>query len=847
MAARMDRALELLVVWVLSTSALGMAAALSGYFLPAQVLLASLLLAGAYAWRTRNARDALGSRPQARDVAVLLVVCLFFRLPAYNYILGGQDEGVYVNIAHYIERTRGIKVSDGPLLRLEGTSFVRTYLAANRRVGPSSGSYLPGVYLHARPTGSELQFQFYDLFPAWMALFIGIFGSTFGVCALTLFAVIGVLFMYRLALVVSGSQRVAVMAGLLLAVSPLHAFFSKFPVTEVPTLAFSLAGFTFLAAFWRRGDASGGGRWLVTSASCFGALFFTRISGFMYMPFVIALAAAAAVLDNNRPRQRAIGLWALAVLALYVLSVLYGWHWSYQYAHDIYASSFKRLYGNGWKAGAGLTVILALVAWAAVAWASRAEPARLMLARTLVHPARIAVSVIVGLGLLYGLFKIYRLGWSADYINNSWLSRRWHLSGHHWQDVWASSLFALVVYTGLFVPVLGVVWLLRRQTDPMIEYLRVFVAGFLVYVAVLQWVIPYGPYYTRYLLSELVPYMLLFVTLVWSTLRGYRRALVSALLVISLGYAGLASTKQLGKRENAGLYGELKQLVAPVDPGDLILLEGLTSVPAKEIKTSLIYTFNKNVVTLSSESLRNSAYIAALNARYDDVYLASTHMEVPKGFETLDSTHVHVWAFKATHAFPRQLALREDPRLYLSRLIRPVIPLGHAVPFAAAGEWNNWLFSGWSTSESWGTWSLGSHATLGIDPRQLPEVPDALALKFRANVFVTPSHPRQRIEVRLAGALAGSYKVDYPDTTLAFDVVLPPEDLQSARKIHIGFELPDAISPKAAGVSGDSRVIALGLVSVTASAVPVPETASTAQVPTSGAFDRGRRKAEPAH
>lgn len=833
MGARVDWVLELLVAWILAASGFGMAAVLAGHFLAPQVLVASLLLVFAYAWRTRRAaepRAADPPRPHARLLVVLVLVALFFRLPAFNYVLGGQDEGVYVNISHYIEYTGGIKVSDAPLQRLQGSAFRDFYLAQNRQ----GGIYLPGVYLDGGANGAALQFQFYDLFPMWMALFIGLFGATFGIYALTLFAAMAVVFMYRLALAISGSQRAAFVAGLMLAVSPLHAFFSKFPVTEIPTLAFSLAGFTFLARFWSGGERGERRRWLVISAMCFGALFFTRISGFMYVPFVLALAVAAAVLDQDRWRQRAAVFWALGVMALYALSVAYGWHWSYHYSHDIYAASFKDLYGNAWKAGVGLSVIAASTVWGVAAYMSRSERGRQTLERLLVQPARRLVGVIAGLGLAYGVLKIYRLGWTSHYRNDPWLSGTWHLSGLHWHDVWASSLFALVVYMGLFVPLLGTFWMLRRHADPMVEYLRTFVAGFFVYVAVLQWVIPYGPYYTRYLLSELI-YMMLLVVVVWAKMTGRSRRLVGAALVVSIAYMGLASAAQLGKQSNQGLYTELHQLVAPVDSGDLILLDSLgPGLPNNgQIKTPLVYTFHKQVISVDRASLDDRAYLAALDARYDDVYLITPDAQAPRGFESLGSSRVRVWDFKWSHAFPHKLYMWEDMRLYLYRLARPVVPLDHTQHFGSGNGWGNWLFSGWSEAEPWGTWSLGKKAEIEIDPRQLPTVSGALKLQFAAKVFVSTGHPLQRVRVTVDGVETGSYTVRYPDTELTFDVIVSAADLRSTRRIDIVLALPDAISPKDAGQGTDTRVIALGLVSVTATAMepPAPVPADPHQAP----------------
>lgn len=91
--ASIDRVYHVTAVFVVVTSLVGLVAALAGVFHATQVLLLSLLLTGALAWKTRL-RDALRGRivPRWSHVLLLIVVTLFFRLPAYNYVLGGQED-----------------------------------------------------------------------------------------------------------------------------------------------------------------------------------------------------------------------------------------------------------------------------------------------------------------------------------------------------------------------------------------------------------------------------------------------------------------------------------------------------------------------------------------------------------------------------------------------------------------------------------------------------------------------------------------------------------------------------------------------------------------------------------
>lgn len=836
-----DRILEWVVVWVLLASGLGLAATLAHHFLAPQVCIATTLLTAIYAWCTRtggSSNPVAGAKP--KHMILLILVCLFFRLPAFNYVLGGQDEGVYVNMANYIERTGSLVVWDTPLDKLQGTPFVQSYLDENRSLPAhpelsKMEAYVGGVYVRSHE-GNVLDFQFYHLFPVWMALVAGLFGTTFAVYALTLFAMLSVVFMYRLTLVLTGSSRAALIAGLLLAINPLHAFFSKFPVTEVPTLAFSLIGFTYLALFWRAEEGSRHRRWLLLSMLSFGALFVTRISGFMYVPFLIVVAVASAANDADRMRRKYMQLWVLGVVVLYAVSVAYGLRWSHQYAVDIYRSSFERIFPAHWQAGVAALVMVIVLIWSGLIVLAQTGM-RHRIDRFIVVPLRRAVAPIVLISLALGIYKIYQLGWTAHYQGDVWLDTVWGLVGSHWRAVKASSLVAFFVYAGPLLPLAFLGLVLRRQDEPRIEFLRLFVAGFFVYTVLLQWTVPYGPYYARYLLSEAVPYMLLFTVAAWACMpkNGVRRIL-SAILAITLIYSVAATAGQLGKNEEEGAYQSLTQLLAPVDKGDIILLDTLeleAGMPDNsELKTPIVFTLGHAAITVSGASLADHAYIAALNARYDEVFLISPSAVAPEGFDSMGSTRLKVNAYEWSHSFPHQLFMRDDARLFLYRLVRPVFPLGHPESFKAPGAWNEWLTNGWSVPEAGGVWSSGARAEITIDPRELSLASQGVRLNFEVYGLVTAEHPRQHIQVSVNGMAAGTHEVVFPDNQMQFDVVVPAAEMTSSNGIHIAFDLPDAVSPQSIGMNSDPRVLGIQLETLTAS--PVDPASQLSSPPVSG-------------
>lgn len=662
----LDRAMMLLAIFTVGTGLVGLAAALSGKFDAVSVAIAGLLLTCTSALLLRLRRGT-GIAPRWRDLACLLAVAICFRLPAYNYVLGGQDEGLYVNIANTIERTGGMDIRDNVGQELRGSAHIATYNRQNHSTyvleGKTYPDYMNGIYLNG-PDG-KLEFQFYRLFPVWIAIFSGIAGQQYGVYALTFLSLVSIGFLYRLTLLLTSSRKAALTAGLLIAFSPLHAFFSKFPVTEVPALAFSAIGFTYLAAYWRAGQNERRKAWLVVSVVAMGCLFLTRISGFMYVPFILALAVAALVGDRDRQRSRALNGWAAAVAAAYGLSVLYGLFCSYHYSMDIYRLSFGPFFAGHWEIGSASLGLTCLVVWVAMAWVARGGRNERLRTRV-IESARWAASVLLFVAVFFGAWRIYRFGWT-DHFDTGPLK---NLAHQGWRSAAASSLVQIMVYAGpMLLLFLAMGW--RPKREPALECLRIFVIGFIVYVATLQWILPYGPYFARYLLSELIPYMILFVVVAWSrSTRGARRTALAAAIAATAVYSGATAAAQIGKRENVGLYESLQHLVQGIGPGDIILLESSNSaVPnTSELKTPLVYTFDKNVVAVDQAALANAKYLAALGRLYGRIFLITPQAQPTGDYHPVRSEHVDVWAFRPTHFWPRELVKRESMDLHVFEL-----------------------------------------------------------------------------------------------------------------------------------------------------------------------------------
>jgi hypothetical protein len=118
------------------------------------------------------------------------------------------------------------------------------------------------------------------------------------------------------------------------------------------------------------------------------------------------------------------------------------------------------------------------------------------------------------------------------------------------------------------------------------------------------------------------------------------------------------------------------------------------------------------------------------------------------------------------------------------------------------------LANGWSTPESWGTWTAGQQAQ--IDVRVTPE---ARSIVLDVMAFVLPQHPAQRVIVSVNGEqVLTTHLVQLQDNHLDIPITAAiRQHLADTDRLTIELQLPDAISPQQLGLNDDSRVLGLGL------------------------------------
>ena len=675
-----DGLLERLVVFLVSASLAGVALAVAGFFLAPLVMAIAGVCTWAYHVRARGTASPVRNEPSLLYMVPILLVALCFRLAPFDTVVGGQDQGLYTNIAAELVQTRGIAVVDTEIQRLAGTAAQANYQHDNY-----TDPFLPGVYT-STDGRQELTFQFYHLFPVWLAIFAGLFGASAATYGLTFLSLVSIIFFHRLATQLTGSPRLGALAGLLLALNPLHAFFSRFPVTEIPTLAFSLIGFTLLAMYSGAPRIDRRMRWLWLSALAFGCLFLTRISGFMYLPIVLALGMIPLVLDEDRERAVSLARWALAIVALYLASVAYGLVWSRPYSMAIYEDSFSRVGGHNWP-----TLMVALSVFSALAWSSAWLRPGGVVGGALAWAAS-RFSRWMGLALLLllvaGCYRIHVFAFSDAYVNVTPVSMFPGTAAQGWSSVPHSSLAVAALYLSP-VLFLAFVWLAQFRWSPAGGFLVFFLLCITAYVALLNWFMPYQPFYGRYLVSELLPYSLLFVVCALGWIRNSTgQKLLSASLAVAGIYFLVLSVGQLGKLEDQFARESIARLANVVDEGDVMLLDdaGSAKFSPREVKTTLVYTFNRHVISINRDRWLDVGYLDSMDAAYDDVYLATQSLDVPSGFERVDAFRLRANGFIRSAGPPWRTGPTLDANVVVYRLARSSYGVGSRQVFFPATD-----------------------------------------------------------------------------------------------------------------------------------------------------------------
>lgn len=807
--------LDYFVILIISVSIISIGLLITDVFGPKQALILGATLGTLvfYILRKRSISIVDGGSIGLLPLLALLLFAAIFRLDPYPWINGGQDQGVYVSMAAHYQRGGSIFIEDPLPTQLDTPDLNELYKA-----NLPKGGFQPGVYYGGE---KDYVFQFYHLHPLWMAIFAELFGDGAHAYSLTFFSLISIAFLSLLAFELSNSRTAALSVGLLLAVNPLHVFFSKWPATEVVALAFSSMSFYYLARAYRSAMQGGGYRiTLVISCLALTMLFFVRISGFLYLPVLLLVFMAGIWLRKVRGQVFGTDLvwFALSCIGLYVISVLYGLKYSPNYSNDIYSMTFGKLAGIPWPLGMSALLVgmfLAMYAWHRLL-SKEALVAKIM---PYIQPRNLiaATLLIAFCALMLSLYKVYQLGFTDAYADHPWLGKRWNLSALGMSAVERSSVLNWLAYSSPLLVLVGVVALLRRKVDFRLALLLLVPMVSLSVFAVSNPALPYQYYYARYLLTEAVPYaIVIFTVAIVGSGTGLWRKLGIAVTLASVLWFGFFTVKQFGVEEGVRPLHVLQRIVSHVDEGDVLLIEPAGwSIPRFGVETPLRFYFGLNTFALGesergmharkiAHSFRNVWLLSPKPINDERFFLQERLLHRDKVMERVG-----------------QIALKVDAdywhqELYLYVMKKTGWPSSQGAPFrfdrgrypvgSSAQEVALIMGDGWHALEQAHVWS-SAQAQLVLDSKKFPDgvLPRAMVLEA-APFGASQTRP---VRVRVTGC-GNDQEHDYASSERV-ELRIPLPTPGTLEQCTIELHIDNATTPQALGYSSDSRVLGLAL------------------------------------
>ncbi len=576
----------------------------------------------------------------ALAVLVAIMIPLYFR--PHQYIMGGADAGVYVNIGVNLAHT-GRWTIHNDLVAEIGTEAAPEFFRAHPPGLIPKYFHLPAFYIEDVEQGRILP-QFYPFQSVWMAIFATLWGIQGALLTTPLWGVMGCLAVYFAARRLFGSEVGLVAAGLL-ALTPTQVWFARYPTSEMLT-QFLL--FAFIGAFaayvtvpeWPP-------LWGVLAGVTLGSALLVRAD----LIFILVLPVLFLIYLRLCGKLRSTHLWFFGPLLMLVLGAAF--HvlvFAHSYAYNTYVMSFRRFARAGWIGVGGVGLVLGFYAllefWPGLKrgigdWLQRHR-----------HWLIGAAIVVVWLSAIYAYF--IRPAAAEPVITTSWYSGG--------QTFWfeQASLIRLGQYISPLSIVLALIGMslilwhkLSWQTWPLL-CVGLGYAYMYLYRAFAN---PVQIYVMRRYVPVVIPAVIICVayTLVWlwrlPRWRPWGRALAvgtGTLLVALLVYNNRHGV--LLQVDYRGAVEQIADLAATFGDDDVVLFDDVVPVGAGAVVgTPLEYIFHRHVLTLRQEQPDEALLVRLVRQWRDEgreVFLVTGDHAVP--LPAFDFVPVRAWALETT-------------------------------------------------------------------------------------------------------------------------------------------------------------------------------------------------------
>jgi 4-amino-4-deoxy-L-arabinose transferase-like glycosyltransferase len=518
---------------------------------------------------------------------LLLAVLLYFH--PHEYILGGGDAGVYVNLGAHVSRAGSLLYQDPELAALDPT----LYPALFRQQPPDLITrYLqfPGFYVSDDQAGLVTP-QFYPLHSVWLAIFYSLGGVWASLYATPLWGVLACLAVGLAATALWGRHS-GVLAATLLALNATQIWFARYPTSEALTQLLLFGG---IYAFSRYVADESPEMGLLAGLSL-GQVMLVRPDTYFLLALPVLWVAYLRLVRRLGWRHL---VFLLPFLVLSLHSLAHGLLQSWPYLHNTYVYLLTHLPMPA-LAFAGVISLIAFIlmdAWVGgqaerLAWLTRWS-----------RRGATGMAVLVVLAALYAYFIRPRL---AD-PNASYAY--WYVD-HRIPSVQPYNLVRIGWYLsplGIALAVLGMWWMLRHELSPQSAlFLGVGLFASFLYIQNNR-NNPHHIYVMRRYVPAVIPTFS--VAAAYAITRWWRRRDrwrwlawgVAALQVALLLYNARIVVRQVDHR---GLVAQLTSWAKSLDPDAVILLDDDKAVSSGTVVgTPLRYLFGYTAFDLQETYL----------------------------------------------------------------------------------------------------------------------------------------------------------------------------------------------------------------------------------------------------
>lgn len=601
--------IEIIIFFVCLTSVINIFFLLIGVFYPLYSLLISFILlilflvVFGYKIKIKDARFCF-------VLLIILFVSLFLRVPPNLYLAGGQDQGTYVSLSKQYEINHSLYIKDE----------LRNKLSKEAKIlyDKSGAATMLGVE-ELDLEESVFYMPFYPVFPSWMSSFGSLFGSDNRIYALTMFSILSIIGVYLLGYEISGRRKeVGLLSSFLLAINPLHVYFSRIPLTEIVSLCFFIFSLYYLIKFYN--DYKEGKRWKISfSLSILSAtvLFFTRMSALIYAPIIISIPVVALLFSRDKKLTKYLSIYSILWSIILGLSYLY-----YKiFLPDLFMNIFEGRILNLAYSKIVIFVLLGLLLLSLVSIVF--ENTRIIVKKLLLylHKYLSVLILLVFVGLI-----LYELGFYVIdiFINNNYSFFSFESLSYLKQLNTLATFLYLSPIGFILLPL--AIYYYRKKKDIRITILLSLICIFLIYCWGIIKFSPYHYYFVRYQLSELIPLctILISIFLVDLTVKRKGKVILIATIIFSTLYFGYFSLLQLRDFEgaNPAPYEELQEVIKKED---LLLVAGNNFESSQQIVFPMKYYYGINTFIIYTSTYIDYKEIKELKNDYQNIYLLMTN------------------------------------------------------------------------------------------------------------------------------------------------------------------------------------------------------------------------------